>query len=321
MKSIPDKLYDGLRSVKLAAFLIVLLAILSVVGGIIPQGRSEAFYLQKFPGQATLILALRLDAIFTGRVFLILAALFTVNLTVCSFHRFTGELKKPRKNRRHGPDFLHIGLIVLVFGAMLTARTRTESILYLAKGQTGSLPDGTAITLTDLKEERYPDGRPKSWESSIALEGGAIALVKVNSPLRLKGWTIYQQDWKSGARALFEDAAGMRFSLEQGARFAITGGSILFMDIRREQPAEVGADEYSGAKALLLLEREGKRQVLSVGKGDPVGLFSFEGFEKESISGLKAVKDKGYPFVAAGFAMALFGLFLTYIRRLKGLFA
>jgi len=113
----------------------------------------------------------------------------------------------------------------------------------------------------------------------------------------------------------------MRFSLEQGARFAIAGGSILFMDIRREQPAEVGADEYSGAKALLLLEREGKRQVLSVGKGDPVGLFSFEGFEKESISGLKAVKDKGYPFVAAGLAMALFGLFLTYIRRLKGLFA
>lgn len=321
MKSFPDKLYDGLRSVKLAAFLIVLIAGLSIVGGIIPQGRSEAFYLQKFPGRAELILALSLDAIFSGKLFLVITALFTVNLTVCSFHRFTGELKKPRKTRRHGPDLLHLGLIVLVFGAMLTSRTRTESILYLARGQSGTLPDGMIITLTDLREDRYPDGRPKSWESGIALEDGAAVTVKMNSPLRLGGWTIYQQDWKSGTRALFEDAAGVKFSIEQGARFAIAGGTILFMDIRREHPAEISDDEFSGMSALLLFEHGNERQVLSVSKGDPVGLLSFEGFEKESISGLKIVRDKGYPFVAAGLALALMGLVLTYVRKLKGLFA
>ena len=322
MKSFSDKVYDSLRSVKLAALLIVLITVLAIAGGIIPQGRTDAFYLQKFPGApAQLIMALKLNTLFTGRLFLLLVALFTVNLTVCSFHRFVGELKKPRKNRRHGPDFLHIGLIVLVFGAMLTARTRSETFLYLGKGQVGSLPDGTTMTLTDLKEERYPDGRPKSWESSIAINGGTAVTIKVNSPLRLNGWTIYQQDWKSGARALFEDAAGMKFSVEQGARFPTMGGTLLFMDIDKGQPAEIGVDEFADAKAVLLLETEGKRQVLSVGKGDKAGLMSFAGFETESISGLKVVRDKGYPFVAAGLAMAVVGLLLTYIRKLKGMFA
>jgi cytochrome c biogenesis protein ResB len=299
MKSFSDKVYDGLRSIKLAAVLIVLITILAIAGGIIPRGK----------------------AVFTGRLFLSLVALFTVNLTVCSFHRFVGELKKPRKNRRHGPDFLHIGLIVLVFGAMLTARTRSEAFLYLGKGQVGTLPDGSTITLTDLKEERYPDGRPKSWESSIIVEGGTAAFIKVNNPLRLNGWTIYQQDWKSGQRALFEDAAGMEFSLERGARLTAAGGTLLFMEIDKGTPVEIGTDELASAKALLLLERDGKRQVLSVGKGDKVGLLSFAGFETESISGLKVVGDKGYPFVAAGFAMAVLGLLLTYIRKLKGMFA
>jgi len=322
MKSFSDKVYDGLRSVKLAAVLIVLITILAIAGGIIPQGRTDAFYLQKFSGAlAKLILTLRLNALFTGKLFLFLVALFTVNLTVCSFHRFVGELKKPRKNRRHGPDFLHIGLIVLVFGAMLTARTRSEAFLYLGKGQAGTLPDGSTITMADLKEERYPDGRPKSWESSIIAEGGSAAVIKVNSPLRLNGWTIYQQDWKSGQRALFQDAAGMEFSVEQGARFPILGGTLLFMEIDKGPPVEIGADEFADAKALLLLERDGKRQVLSVGKGDKVGLLSFAGFETESISGLKVVRDRGYPFVAAGLAMAVLGLLLTYIRKLKGIFA
>ncbi|MDP2790592.1 MAG: cytochrome c biogenesis protein ResB [Rectinemataceae bacterium] len=299
MKSFSDKIYDGLRSVKLAAVLIVLIAIFAIAGGTIPQGRT----------------------LFSGKLFLLLTAFFTVNLTVCSFHRCIGELKKPRKNRRHGPDFLHIGLIVLIFGAMLTVRTRTETFLYLSKGQVGSLPDGSKITLTDLKEERYPDGRPKSWESSIATEGGTTARIKVNSPLRIHGWTIYQQDWKSGQRALFEDAAGMKFSLEQGARLSVMGGSLLFMEIDKGPPVEIGGDEFAGAKVLLLMESDGKRRVLRVGKGDEAGPFSFEGFETELVSGLKIVKDKGYPFVAAGLALAVLGLLLTYIRKLKGMLA
>ncbi|MFA5852879.1 MAG: cytochrome c biogenesis protein ResB, partial [Spirochaetales bacterium] len=142
MKGLSDKVYDALRSVKLAAALIVLIAILAAAGGIIPQGRTIQFYAQRFPGTPEkLILALGLDKIFTGLPFLALAALFTVNLTVCSFHRFANEIRKPRANRRHGPDILHIGLLIFIFGGILSSRTRTEAFMYLGKGQAARLPD------------------------------------------------------------------------------------------------------------------------------------------------------------------------------------
>lgn len=316
-------MYDALRSVKLAAVLIVLIALLATAGGIIPQGENEAFYLQKFPGDlARIILSLGLDKVFTGIPFLLLASLFTVNLTVCTFHRFASQLRQPRENRRHGPDILHIGLLVFIFGGILTARTRTETLIYLGVGQTGQLPEGTKLELVDLKEERYPDGRPKSWESSVVIdEAGEAKTVKVNSPLRHNDYTIYQQDWKSKRRVILTDQAGMKISLEAGARRQMMGGNILFMGVDESQPAEVGAEEYSNLEALFLFENGEGRKVLRVRKGDAIGVFTCLGFEDEAFSGLNIVKDKGYPFVAAGFFLVALGTFLTYLRKIKGMFA
>ena len=128
MKKLSDTLYDALRSIKLAAVLIALIAILAAAGGVIPQGRQAAFYAEHFPRASAAILALGLDKVFTGIPFLAIVALFTVNLTVCTFHRLSRELGKPRRDRRHGPDLLHAGLIVFIFGSLLTARTRTEAV-------------------------------------------------------------------------------------------------------------------------------------------------------------------------------------------------
>ena len=322
MKKISDWMYDTLRSVKLAAALIVLIILLAAAGGIIPQREPDQFYLQKFPGTpATIILSLGLDKIFTGLPFLILATLFTINLTVCTIHRFYKELRKPRKSRGHGPDILHIGLLIFIFGGILTARTRTEAFLYLGKGQESRLPDGSSITLVDLREERYPDGRPKSWESQIVIGEAPKASVKVNSPLRHKGYTIYQQDWKSEMRALLQDPAGIRLSLEPGSRADMKGGSVLFMDIDTSKPANAGSEESSNFEAVFLVNAADGKAVLKAKKGDQVGPFTFTGFEEDTISGLKIVRDRGYPFVAAGLALVVLGTFLTYIRKLKGMFA
>ena len=361
MRNFSDKIYDTMRSVRLAAVLIVMIALLAVIGGIIPQGRMDSFYLEKFAGSsARIILLLGLDGVFTGIPFLVFASLFTINLTVCSFHRLITELKKSRSERRHGPDILHVGLIVLVFGAMLTARTRTEEFFHLGKGDSATLPDGSSILLVDLKEERYPDGRAKSWESFIVLHDASLpavvdttalpsgdfdtlgetgymdpsllpvtqnqpsllsvekdealhdaestSLVKVNSPLRHKGYTIYQQDWKYDHRTVLEDPLGMKVVIAPGERALMSEGYILLMSTEAHQ-------------ALFLIEAGSARKVIKAGVGDILGSFTFAGFETESISGLKVVRDKGYPFVAAGLAMAVLGLLLTYIRRLKGMLA
>jgi hypothetical protein len=418
MKKLSDRLYDALRSIKLAAVLIALIAILSVAGGVIPQGRQASFYAEHFPRASAAILALGLNKIFTGIPFLAIVAVFTVNLTVCTFHRLSRELGKPRKERRHGPDLLHVGLIVFIFGSLLTARTRTEELFFIGRGHSVRLPDGATLSALELREERYPDGRPKSWETSLAIDtstaaakgaarvgssattlvqgpeqgygedfdtlgeagyagdaaataaqapmtapaapaaaapgaqapaaaapaaasaAGAIT-VRVNSPLRYKGYTIYQQSWSADTRVKLRDPAGMGLSLSRGERAQTLGGFVLFMAATEAPKAEAtpaaapaassppaippaapaAGDACAGHAAIFLVAEGGKQVSMKAVKGDKVGPLTFEGFDEEPLSGLKIVRDPGYPLVAAGLALIVLGVFLTYLRRLKGMFA
>jgi cytochrome c biogenesis protein len=381
MKKLTDRLYDALRSIKLAAVLIALIAVLAVAGGVIPQGRQASFYAEHFPRAAQAILALGLNKVFTGIPFLAIVAIFTVNLTVCTFHRLARELGKPRKERRHGPDLLHVGLIVFIFGSLLTARTRTEELFFLGRGDSVRLPDGATLRALELREERYADGRPKFWETSLTIgavpaaaaapaqgpeqgygedfdtlgetgyagttavgmaarstpaaqspEAAAVAaaaeakIVRVNSPLRYKGYTIYQQSWSADSRVKLRDPAGMALSLERGERAQTLGGFVLFM-AAAEPPAapktasDAAADACADHAALFLVAEGGNQASIKAVKGATVGPFTFEGFEEEPLSGLKIVRDPGYPLVAAGLALVVLGVFLTYLRRLKGMLA
>jgi hypothetical protein len=436
MKRFLDELYDTLRSIKLASVLLVLLALMAVLGGVIPQGKNAFFYSQKFPGtEARLILSLHLDHVFTNPIFLALTALFTVNLTVCTFHRLSNELRKKSGTRRHGPDLLHIGLILLVFGGILTAKTRTETYLNLKKGDHVTLPNGTMFTLTGLEYSKYDDGRPKSWSSSVLVEKsgsdttvktitvdnkanvqqsvdgfdpnlgdgfgdngfadpalksmtGAAAspasvvspspasgvtkspttekaagtsstintapttttgqpfTIRVNAPLKLSGYSIYQQNWSADRLATLTDAAGIQFHLAPGEKQTTNDGFVLFMAegktenplgkmVPKESQPGSGAGSATGpqpglppdsmpgtqssGRGIFLIDSKGTRKALQATQGQNVGPFVFQGFYEDPVSGLKIVRDSGYPFVVAGFVFILIGVFMTYVRKLKGI--
>jgi len=350
MKSFFDKIYDALRSIKLAVALLVLLALFAIAGGIIPQGKTIDFYQHHFSRtEFGIILTLGLDHVFSSILFLLVSAIFVVNLTVCTFHRLTGELSKPFGKRRHGPDILHFGLIVLMFGGVLTARTRTETFINLRKGESADLPDGSKIVLVDMNYEQYPDGRPKSWESTVAIHKDTAAgtspavasgdlpqyHVRVNAPLRLKGYSIYQQSWHTEKQVVLKDTMGMSLSLEPGMRAATRDGFVLFMTLDNpslsasvpasstpaSSPAPAAPSGGLPQSAIFLLEEHGKRTVLRVAPGQSIGPFMLDGYIDQSVSGLAAVSDRGYPFVAAGFILVILGVFITYIRKLKGMLA
>ncbi len=328
MKSSFDKLYDALRSVKLAVVLLVLLALFAIAGGIVPQGKPADFYLSRFPGlESAIILRLGIDHVFSSLAFLLISAVFVLNLTICTFHRLTGEFSKPRGKRRHGPDILHLGLIVLMFGGILTARTRTETTINLRKGESADLPDGAKIVLVDTTYEQYPDGRPKSWESTVEIHGGPSQAssaaveaqhgarqfrIRVNAPLRRKGYSIYQQNWHTEKEVVLKDPMGMSFPLEPGMRAATKDGFVLCMAL---------VPEEATTRAVFLLEQNGMRTVVRAAPGEKIGAFTFSGYLDQSISGLAIVSDRGYPFVAAGFILVILGVFMTYIRKLKGMLA
>ncbi len=78
-----------LASVQLAIFTLSTLAVSSVIGTIIAQGQSNAYYVKKFGFKlATFIQLLDIPHMYTSWWFLGLLGLLTINLIVCSIERF-----------------------------------------------------------------------------------------------------------------------------------------------------------------------------------------------------------------------------------------
>jgi cytochrome c biogenesis protein len=92
-----------LSSVKLAIVLIILLTVTSVIGTLIPQGRSVAAYSARYGGSlASIFDALRLTGVFRAPWFLALLLLFAANIIVCTVTRFG---PKWRRAFRPAADF------------------------------------------------------------------------------------------------------------------------------------------------------------------------------------------------------------------------
>ncbi|MBR5343059.1 MAG: cytochrome c biogenesis protein ResB [Oscillospiraceae bacterium] len=90
------KLLNVLRSMPFGIVLLILIAALSVVGSVIPQERTAAWYAEAYPNWHTLLLALRLDRVFTSWFFLTLLALLCLNLTLCSLLRALSVFRGPQ---------------------------------------------------------------------------------------------------------------------------------------------------------------------------------------------------------------------------------
>ncbi len=84
-----------LISLRLALTLLLVLAIAAVVGTVLPQEKSYAFYLEKFgPQLAWLIDTLRLSQVYRSTWFVAIIALLLFNLLACSLERLPQALRR-----------------------------------------------------------------------------------------------------------------------------------------------------------------------------------------------------------------------------------
>ncbi len=89
-----NPVWQFFTSVRLAIFLLIILAITSIIGTIIPQGESMQFYLDKYgPDMFKVIKALKLDDTYHSWWYLTLLGLFSVNLIVCTLNRLPFTIK------------------------------------------------------------------------------------------------------------------------------------------------------------------------------------------------------------------------------------
>jgi len=195
-----------LSSLKLTISVLILIIISSIPATLIIQKQTALFYLERYSQRAaSIILRFEYDNYFSSLLFISLITIFFINLLSCTLKRFVKQLKK-KGTKRFGPDILHLGLLILIVGAMISLSTREEGVIFMGSGDSMLLPSGRYMNIEAFEYERYSDGRPKDWISSVNISEspetrGRKYQIQVNTPLRIDNLVIYQSGYRPSQEA------------------------------------------------------------------------------------------------------------------------
>jgi hypothetical protein len=301
-----------ITSIRLGIALIAWIAIAGALSTLVPQGLQPEEYASDYGRFLGGFLALSgFSRFWSSLAFLLPAFLFFVNLSACALSRYSREMRK-KSGRRHGPDILHLGLMLLVLAALLSFVGRQEGYVELSEGESVQLPDGSALRLGDFTFQSYIDGRPRDWISTVDVERAgkksvAAFPLRVNHPLRLGRLSLYQVSHGASRGLILKDGKGNMISLGRGQKVRSGESSLSYL-----------ADDLEGGGVILQLETADKEaEVLLAFPGDKAGPWNLVELGVTEKSGLKAVIDPGYPLLLLSLALILLGLALVFIPKLK----
>jgi hypothetical protein len=300
-----------LTSVRLAAVLIVLIALCSLTATFVPQKQSPDFYRSHYPSPiADLLLYSGYSVFFRSVPFFVLVGLFFVNLAACAAHRFVTRAAR-QAPRRFGPDIVHAGLLLIVIAGVLSLAGREETMLALKEGERRALPGGYAVTLTSFEYRRYPDGRPANWTSRLKVEKDGTTTdeaVEVNRPLFLGAVTLYQSSFQEFATASLDSPSGS-FTLGGNEAVDTGAGAFVFLGPAAEPGSALfGRLDQTESR---VVERE------TALPGGRIGPLVFKGVAVSYATGLQAVIDPSSWLVIPALVVTAAGLVLTVIQKLK----
>ena len=190
-----------LGSIRFARGLLIAIGSVALAGSLIPQQEPPATYLARF-GQwgAWWLTRLGLTDLYHSWYFAGLLALLGASLIVCSLRRFAVNLKTL------GSIALHLSFLLIIAGGMIRQIAGIEGVVELREGErtaqlqlaettTHALP--FTVLLEDFSVERHTSNPPavSEFTSRVRLMDGGTsteAVVRVNPPIRYRGFRIYQ---------------------------------------------------------------------------------------------------------------------------------
>ena len=307
--------YKFFRSVKLAIVLIIIMTITSIISTLIPQNKELSFYTEIY-SQITswLILTSGFNSFFTSFIFIVPSVLFFINLTACTFDRLKSRIKSKAK-KRFGPDILHIGLLILIVGGIITFTGRKEASVWMEEGEKITLTGGYTLTLKSFDFLRYESGRPKDWISTVILEKDGEIIhdsftIEVNSPLKAGNKKIYQSSYKIDNILYISDPSDNIYRLKTGQIIPVGDDGMIFRDILTD-PSNPGA--FTALFERLVNHEVTERLNLSV--SDKIDIYTISVMDTSMTTGLQIASDPGYYTVLVGLILLTIGLFLTYYQK------
>jgi cytochrome c biogenesis protein len=245
-----------------------------------------------------------------------------------------------------GSDVVHLGLLVILAGGIVSGLAGHRADLTLRENQTLPVPEaGFSLKLEKFSTDLYPDGSVKDWKSRLSvIEDGRPVLektIEVNHPLAYRGFIFYQSgygwDWESPSLELLvkkkSDPAYLKdVWLRPGETASLQGEDLEIAVARfipdfvldeKNQPSSRSPEPNNPAAYI-----EGRRGTETVFSGwvfakfpDFTRLhsaketdlsFEFKDVKAPEYSVIQSARDPGALWIWVGSALLMAGLFLAF---------
>lgn len=372
------RIFNFLTGLPFAIVLLLLIALYSVIGTVLPQGLSNEVYLTRYPKLASIILAFQLNKAYTSIFFYILLTFFIINLVGCTLKilpaqikRFRGlqqvvpgsqalelyqegldlEKLKPRLQgngfsikekeqgflaSRHlfgnlGSSITHLGIIIIILGALIGALFADEGFFNLMPGDVRSFPEyGFALRLEDFYLEFRETGVVEQYYSEVSIlhsgQEEQKATLWVNNPLSVKPLNFYQTSYGWAGPLKIKNSQGevvLAKMLRRGEDAFLTDEHLTvylygfypnFTITQDGQPLTMTEELKNPHYAVVLYEYGQHIGSYILEPDQPILHKDYEiSFGEGTLyTGLTYRKDFGYIFVLLGSLIMLLGLVLSF---------
>lgn len=257
-------------------------------------------------------------------------------------------LARKKTSGLFGADFVHLGLLVILAGGIISGMTSISNDMALYEGQT--LPVVNAdfqIRLDNFETEYHENGSVKDWKSTVTViendEEKLSKVIEVNHPLSYKGYMFYQSaydfDWQNTTVEIWAkkkdnpDYTG-KIRLRLGDKVELEGENLQITALQfvpdfiigeNGQVATRSSQPYNPAveiegwqgetqifKGWIFAQFPDFSRIHSESEEETNLTFELKGYEGGEISILNAAKDPGVNLIWLGCVFLMAGLGLAF---------
>lgn len=245
-----------------------------------------------------------------------------------------------------GSDIVHLGLLIILIGGIISGFGGTRRTLTISEGQTLAVDEaGISLRLDKFTTDYYPNGAVKDWKSTLAVfENGQqirTQTIEVNHPLSYKGFMFYQSsygfNWDNPSFEILakkKDDPGFLDTLRLGAQEkAKLSDGVTEIEIVNFVPDFIIGDNNEVATrslqpnnpALLIEGRQQGERIFAAwvfskfpdfsqmhSDKEHEFTFEFKNIESGQYSGIEMAKDPGVNFIWTGSLLLTLGLFVAF---------
>ena len=252
-------------------------------------------------GAATIF---RWPGFFSSFYFLVPVGLFALSLLTCTINSL---VRRPRRRiTGYAHDIIHIGILILMMGGLLTHLAGREEVVTLSIGETITVRNEWDVTLIDSRRTGM------NWESTLRIqrketEETREEVVSVNQPVSVGPVRLLQQTWQNPRVLVLEDDEGNRYTMTPGEGFA-AGETVIILEESPE--SDIGL-------RFVRFEDSRRSGTITVEPGMSIAELTVVTSQERILSGIQVVHDPGAAVALVGALLLMLGLGLYLLKKAR----